>query len=146
MEYWNFFSGNLDFHEALSSVDDHPDQCFPSAPGLWPRGAGTSSQSTGGSTASAEVCLPITDIQMGDTPLGSPGIWCWVPQVPQRHFYSWMDAKFLLLCWGRMRDILCYHSADITLPLNLPSLGSLFLYTASSYGSSVISFHPAGLP
>ena len=31
-------------------------------------------------------------MQVGKTSPGSLGIWCWIPQLPQRHFCLWMDT------------------------------------------------------
>ena len=58
-KYWNFSSGNLDFYKG-SLVCGWLSQRPPGIPGLWPRGSGTGSQATAGSTAGTEVCQPIT--------------------------------------------------------------------------------------
>lgn len=82
--------------KALSPVGDCPSQCSPGACGPWPRGAKASS------AAGMEVCLP--DRQMGDTPVGSLGVWCWIPRLSQGHFRLGMDANFLLWRWGQHKE------------------------------------------
>lgn len=58
------------------------------------------------------VCL-LPDAQLCETSPESLSIWCWIPQLPQRHFYPWMCAKFLLSGRTKTRDILYSHDADI---------------------------------
>lgn len=105
--------------KAVSSVGDCPSQNSPGAHGPWPTGAGASSQVLQAPLpVLRSVCL-LPDVQRGPIALGSLGVWCWIPQLPQRHFCSWMDAEFLLL-----RSVLCCCDADVTLPLHLPLLRS----------------------
>lgn len=41
--------------------------------------------------------------------------WWWIPQLPQRNFCSWMEAKLIVKNVGiKRRDLLCHHDADIT--------------------------------
>lgn len=78
----------------------HPrviDDCL----GLFPRdcqatakGSGAGSWAAAGSTASMEVYQLIP---VGKTPPRSHDVWCWTPQLPQRHFGPQLGAKLLLL-------------------------------------------------
>lgn len=79
---------------------------------MQPREAGAGSWVTAESTARTEVCMLLPNAQAGKTPLGFLGIWPWIPQFPQRHFYLWMDAR-LLLWRDKMKDILFSHVADV---------------------------------
>ena len=40
------------------------------------------------------VCLS-PDAQVVQTPPGSLDKWCWIPQLPQRYFCLWVDAKLV---------------------------------------------------
>lgn len=68
------------------------------------KGAGAGSWATAGSTAPIEACQLIP---VGKTPPRSRDVWCWTPQLPQRHLCPRLDAKLLLLKGRiRTRDIL----------------------------------------
>lgn len=51
------------------------------------------------------------------------GIWCWIPQLPQRHFCLWMDSEFLLFK-GDTKMRMPYAAMMLTSP-PLPNI-SLF--------------------
>ena len=36
-----------------------------------------------------DLCL-LLNAQVSETPPGSLGVWCWIPQLPHRHFCLWM--------------------------------------------------------
>lgn len=97
-KYWNFLSGNLHFHKALLSMGDYP--LFSRCSLTMTKRGWKHSWATAESTAKMEVCLPITQCTSGQGFSRSVGVWCWIPQLLQRHFCSWMGAKFLLLRIG----------------------------------------------
>ena len=78
-------------------MGDYLRQYSPGAPITQPREAGAGSWVTVESTDRTEVCMLLPNAQAGKTPLGFLGIWPWIPQFPQRHFYLWIDARLLLL-------------------------------------------------
>ena len=47
-----------------------------------------------GSTAGTEACMTITWCMGGRGSFRVPGLWCWAPQLPQRHFCPQTDAEF----------------------------------------------------
>lgn len=74
-------------------------QHSPGLPWMQPKEAG----------AGSESCWKTISLllDVGETPLRSLSLWCWIPQQQQRHFY-------LLIMGGQMRvGILCCHDADV---------------------------------
>ena len=92
----SFFTGNLDSHKDSFIVGDYLSHCSPGALGPWPRGAGAGIQATSGSTAGPRSVCPLLDTQVCETPLWPLVVWCWIPQLPQKHFSLWTDAQLLL--------------------------------------------------
>lgn len=70
-------------------IGDHPSQCFAVSPGPQPGCARTGLQSSVGSTIGTEFCYLVPRWVTSHRFLG---IWCWIPQLPQKHFCSWMNA------------------------------------------------------
>lgn len=79
--------------KARSSVGVCPIQCFPGVPGLQPRGVRIISQVPVSSRDHMGICL-LHDTQVGKTPPWSLGQLCSISQLPQRYFWSWLDAEF----------------------------------------------------
>lgn len=63
-----------------------PKSVFTRCCGPLPRGAGTGSQATAGSTAGIEFCQPITRDMGGQDSFWALCIWYWIPQLTQCHF------------------------------------------------------------
>ena len=126
---WNFFSGNLDFHKGppihgwLSKL-------------VFSRGSWTTAQRPGAvyrplqdpQSGSRSVYL-LPEALVGEISPGSLGIWCWIPQLPQRCLYSRMDAELLL--WGQR-----WRTSYATIVLM-----SLFLYVNYDFASLVLIYH-----
>ena len=89
----NLSTGLLAFHNDSPSCKWLSRQCFPGDPRLWPWGLIEVPQATEWSTVRTEVCL-LPSAWVGETP-ECMNLWCWIPQVPQRHIRSKMDAKLL---------------------------------------------------
>jgi len=73
------------------------------------------------------------------------GMWCWVPQLPQRHCCSWIDARFVLLGWGgcKTRDVLGCRDANITLSNQiLVEICHLVISWRRSCGNSICWIYP----
>ena len=102
-------------------------QCSPGAPGPWPRGAGASSQSiagsTVGSTASTEVCMPITQCTGGRDSSQVPWLMVLDPIAPTKPLLSmdaWTDGCQVVIVEERIGvndflfDQCWYHSPDVS--------------------------------
>lgn len=72
----------LDFYKRSLGHGYRPTSLFCGSARPWPGGVGVSSQSP----ACARTCLPISQCTGRETPPRSPGVWCWIPQLPQRQF------------------------------------------------------------
>lgn len=98
--HWDLVAGNLDFHKdffhlwVIFWVSDLQGLLHHSQEGL--------SRFMGGCRIySQDRCLCIlANAHVGDIS-GFLGIWCYSPQLLEKHFYPWMDVKLLL---GRRRD------------------------------------------
>ena len=104
----------------LLSMGDYLRQCFPGPRRPWLGGAGASSWATQGPQLGPRSAYLLPNTWVGETSPGFLGVWCWIPQLPQRHFCPWMDTKLLLLGrggWTGTRDVLFSYDADITLNL-----------------------------
>ena len=92
---WNFSTRNLDIHKGSLVLGWLFKTVFPGAPRPRLRGTGAGSWATEGTTAQTEVCLYLlSDAWVGETSPKSLGIWCWIPQIPQRHFSLWMMLNY----------------------------------------------------
>lgn len=60
------------------------------------------------------VCL-FLNAQAGETPPRPLGGWCRIPQLPQMHFCSYMEAKYLLLSRRQNQGLSYRYDTDITL-------------------------------
>lgn len=72
----------MDFCESSLSMCGCLRQCFPRA---YKTMTGGSSWATAGSTTRTKVCMLISQCTDGQIPLSSLGIWCWFPELPQKH-------------------------------------------------------------
>lgn len=83
IECWNFF-WKLDFHKG-TLINWYLPEFMISTPRPWLREDGASSQAFASSTASTEVCLPITQCTVGWESSQVPDICCWITWSLQRH-------------------------------------------------------------
>lgn len=144
MEYWNF-SQSLDFHKGHLICGRLPKSEFSRFLWTGPTGAGASSQVLQAPLPILRsVCL-LPGVQMALTALGSLGVWCWIPQRPQRHFCSRMDAKFLLLRWGTSKECLVLLWCWCHSPYAFAFIEVLISSHSFKLLSNVILFHPEGL-
>ena len=114
-------------------------QCFPEPAGLWPRWTGDSSWATAGSTAETEDYTLLPDAWVGKTPSRFLDMWCWIPQLPQRHFCPWMDAELLLLRGSTTMDVFFSHVADVTSLLFL--LEAIIMSVVTTQEREIFSYH-----
>ena len=106
MEFWNYFSGNLDLRKGCLISEWLYSVCSPGTPRSWP--GEVSSRVTTGSNKNQALSAHWT-------PPRPTGIWCWIPQLPQRNFCLWMDAKVLLVRAGQ-KWVLCLAGFVLTSP------------------------------
>lgn len=107
IECWNFSSANVDFLKGSLIRDWFLSQSYPESPGPWLRGVEGGSWEHQDTQPGLRSDSPLLDVQM-DNPLPSSlGLWCWIPQHPQRHFVDVSQVFFAGV--AKMRDILCHH-------------------------------------
>lgn len=114
----NLSTENLDYHKASLSCERLSKVVFSRGSQTVAKRAWNCLQVNEVTIVKTEVCTPITQCTwVEETPPASISIWYWIPQLPQRHFCLWIDARLLKV--DTMRDVLFGYLADITFSYKL---------------------------